>query len=546
MSLKLSQSFAFFRSLGLFDDKKETSGAKQEASPTLKVQTDKEIYRPGDSVTATIEICSPRSSKEDTEKEDFSSLLIDNVSFEVKGIEKLDTQWFSTQKPLPGSKQRRGERLFLDCTAPSIVSKVIVTSGHTKTYIVRVELPNILPPSYRGISIRYIYYVRSTLYARWLVLDNPNHDRGSTNNLIQLEARAPLQIWVSQKSSNLLNEEGKLLISDDQLNIFWKEKDDDSEWARANENVDGFEEGYDSSRDEVSSVSSYNPAKANVDFVHRNSLSMQSMSTRLSTSELYNSHGEHSGFPSYAALPRLSISEVIDDPGGAIQSPQMKLNHSSSTVSPVERNSTNSYFLKDEVGSPFTPKHVEPTASEGFIRGRSYNIRIGDQVLLRFSPRNSDSTYYFGDMIGGTLTFFHGEGVRRCLEVSVTLETSETINQRVIHPSRKGSPTITKVHSEHHEVVADLLQTSFLFSIPIDGPTTFSTSKISVQWYLRFEFFTTPEDLDLRRYEHPLLIEQREKGDWVLPISVYAPPLRRQAAETRNERSLSLGNLLPP
>lgn len=108
MSLKLSQSFAFFRSLGLFDDKKETSGAKQEASPTLKVQTDKEIYRPGDSVTATIEICSPRSSKEDTEKEDFSSLLIDNVSFEVKGIEKLDTQWFSTQKPLPGSKQRRG------------------------------------------------------------------------------------------------------------------------------------------------------------------------------------------------------------------------------------------------------------------------------------------------------------------------------------------------------------------------------------------------------------------------------------------------------
>ncbi|OAY66264.1 RAB6A-GEF complex partner protein 2 [Ananas comosus] len=504
MSLKLSQSFAFFRSLGLFDDKKETSGAKQEASPTLKVQTDKEIYRPGDSVTATIEICSPRSSKEDTEKEDFSSLLIDNVSFEVKG-----------------------ERLFLDCTAPSIVSKVIVTPGHTKTYIVRVELPNILPPSYRGISIRYIYYVRSTLYARWLVLDNPNHDRGSTNNLIQLEARAPLQIWVSQKSSNLLNEEGKLLISDDQLNIFWKEKDDDSEWARANENVDGFEEGYDSSRDEVSSVSSYNPAKANVDFVHRNSLSMQSMSTRLSTSELYNSHGEHSGFPSYAALPRLSISEVIDDPGGAIHSPQMKLNHSSSTVSPVERNSTNSYFLKDEVGSPFTPKHVEPTASEGFIRGRSYNIRIGDQI-------------------GGTLTFFHGEGVRRCLEVSVTLETSETINQRVIHPSRKGSPTITKVHSEHHEVVADLLQTSFLFSIPIDGPTTFSTSKISVQWYLRFEFFTTPEDLDLRRYEHPLLIEQREKGDWVLPISVYAPPLRRQAAETRNERSLSLGNLLPP
>lgn len=70
---------------------------------------------------------------------------------------------------------------------------------------------------------------------------------------------------------------------------------------------------------------------------------------------------------------------------------------------------------------------------------------MDDQVLLRFSPKNSESTYYFSDMvgavlidisdtlydlifffflvlliliqIGGTLTFFHEEGARRCLEV---------------------------------------------------------------------------------------------------------------------------------
>lgn len=38
-------------------------------------------------------------------------------------------------------------------------------------------------------------------------------------------------------------------------------------------------------------------------------------------------------------------------------------------------------------------------AAEGFIRGRSYNIRMDDHVLLRFSPKNSDSTYYFSDMV---------------------------------------------------------------------------------------------------------------------------------------------------
>lgn len=145
-------------------------------------------------------------------------------------------------------------------------------------------------------------------------------------------------------------------------------------------------------------------------------------------------------------------------------------------------------------------------------------------------------------MIGGTLTFFHG-GFRRCLEIAITLEIAETITQRFVHPSRRSSPTITKVQSEHHEVVADLVQTSFLFSIPIDGPISFSTPKVSVQWSLRFEFFTTPKDLDLSRYEHPLLIEQREKGEWILPITVHAPPLRIRAGQTTNEKPLSLGNL---
>lgn len=39
------------------------------------------------------------------------------------------------------------------------------------------------------------------------------------------------------------------------------------------------------------------------------------------------------------------------------------------------------------------------SAAEGVVRGRSYNIKLDDQVLLRFSPKNSDSTYYFSDMV---------------------------------------------------------------------------------------------------------------------------------------------------
>lgn len=546
LRLPLPQGLSFFKSVGWFEDSKVDSAAKQHLSPKFKLQTDKEVYRPGDSVTATIEICSPASLKDEAgtvSGGDVTSLLVDGLSFELKGIEKLDSQWFSVPKPLPGSKQRRGEYLFLDCSAPSLVSKVIIASGQTKTYIVRLELPKILPPSYRGISIRYIYYVRSTLFGRLIDLGNEGQSKGNVNSAVQLETRVPLQICVSQKSSNLLNEEGSFPLSVEQLSIFWREKDDESEWIKANDNTD-LEEGYDSSKDEVSSVSSYNPSKSNTDFPIRNSTSTHSLSSRLSMNEALYSQGERPTFPSYNAVPRLSVSEISDDHGGGTVSPlrkleQLHLDHPSNG----QRFSLDSDRPKDDVGLPLTPKHVEPSGSEGFMRGRSYNIRIDDQVLLRFSPKNSDSTYYFGDMIGGALTFFHGTGTRRCLEVSITLETSETINPRVIHPSRRVSPTITKVHSEHHEVVADLHQTSFLFSIPIDGPMSFATSKVSVQWSLRFEFFTTPAGMDSSRYEHPLLVEKREKGDWVLPITVYAPPMRRRATHGRNDRSALVGNL---
>lgn len=112
MKLPLPQGFSFLKGVGWFEDKKVDSATRQQLSPTLKLQTDKEVYRPGDSVTVTVEIFSPASFKDNAGQtvsgEDVPSLLLDSLSFELKGIEKLDSQWFSVPKPLPGSKQRRG------------------------------------------------------------------------------------------------------------------------------------------------------------------------------------------------------------------------------------------------------------------------------------------------------------------------------------------------------------------------------------------------------------------------------------------------------
>lgn len=495
------------------------------------------MYRPGDPVVVTVEVANRNpSTSGDGGGDETASFLIERLGFEMKGVEKLDTQWFNTPKVSNDSKQRRGEYVFMDCSAASFVSNQIISPGGTKSYMVRTSLPSIIPPSFRGATVRYMYYVRCTLFGQYLTLENGQTGRRSKRGLTELDARIALQIWVTQKTNGLAIEDGRMdgivPASTALLDFYWKEVDGDSDWARANETYDGVEEGYESSRDEISSVSSYNPSKGNLPRAFGSTLSLQSSIGRSSNHDSPYLK-ERSSISSLMPLPQLSVAEVLYDSGGDVLSP----GRSSAMISSSQKlKHAKSLPTDEDTGVPLVQGAVEPVPSESFIRGRSYNIRLDDQVLLRFSPKNSDSSYYFSDMIGGTLTFFHEEGLRRCLELSITLEYSETINRLVVHPSRRHSPTITKVHSDHHEVVADLLQTSFLFSIPMDGPMSFSTPHVSVQWALRFEFFTTPKNVDWTRFEHPLLIEGRDKCDWVLPITVHAPPLNTTQVNPRNEK----------
>ncbi|ESQ30466.1 hypothetical protein EUTSA_v10011376mg [Eutrema salsugineum] len=527
----LSSRFSFL-GIGSSNEVNDSLGVSgSNLKPTLSVQTDKDVYRPGDSIFVTIEV--GYSPVTDHENGSNPSILVEKLSFEVKGVEKLDIQWFSTQKPSPGSKGRRGEHIFLDSSTPSLISNQLLSPGAKMTLMVRAILPEILPPSYKGATLLYHYFIKSTLTGRLMALENSQFFKDSTKDFIQVETRIPIQVWVIQKNNGLLLEEsqtdGIVPTTTIQTEIYWKEMDGDSEWTRANDPYDSGEDGYDSSRDEILSVSSY-PNKGNLNRAFGSSLSLNS-GPRLSMKE--TSYIEGVGSSPKMMLSQLSAAVVSYDSGTDGFSPDKSSSAVIPTQQPKQTNGPGA-SMSPEAGAG------EPIPSEGFTRGRSYNIRMDDQVLLRFSPKNADSTYYFSDTIGGTLTFFHEEGARRCLEVSITLETIETINRRFVHPSRRNSPTLTKIQSDHHEVVADLIQTSFLFSIPTDGPMSFTTPRVSVQWILRFEFLITPKNVDLSRYEHPLLIPEREKSEWILPITVHAPPPRTSAAQNRGDKLFGL------
>ena len=52
--------------------------------------------------------------------------------------------------------------------------------------VVRTVLPDIIPPSYKGATIRYFYYVKSTLSGQWLILENGHSHRESVQGFSEL------------------------------------------------------------------------------------------------------------------------------------------------------------------------------------------------------------------------------------------------------------------------------------------------------------------------------------------------------------------------
>lgn len=508
----------------------------EEASlqaPSVKLNTDKPSYRPGDTLLATIEVSCDKKSPLLSAAE---FLLLENLVVEIKGIEKLDPQWLLTPELPRGSKERRGERIILESSPTAIVSDVLFDQGAKRTYLVRTVLPKVLPPSYKGTVARYLYYFVVGLQWSIAVIENGNSGHFSPKTTLPpMEFKTFLNIWTMPTNSGLTFEEpqtkdywGIVPQSAVQVEIYWKEKNDENDWARASDILSEIEDE-DASQTTESVLQSPDKGSLMMSFERGIQLQSPALTPRAASKE---SLLHRPAVPAFGTLkkPALLTASPFAEAGA-----EEELRSSNQRLAEKDINGNfGSVNHEHEFGAPL-PRSPSGTYS----RGRSYNIRFDDQVLARFSPRNPDSTYYFGDVVGGVVSFFHDEGSRKCLEISAVLETREVLNAAFIHPSRKNSPVITKVQAEFTEAVADMLQTHFVFCIPFDGPPSFSTPQVSLQWILRFEFVTTARNVDWTQYEHPLLIEDREKGEWSLPILVHAPLPRTQKAKVRRERPWS-------
>ena len=110
------ESFPFLgRRAKALTDGQDSPGSPRTASsknlpPALKLSLEKKAYRPGDTVVATVEIVNEAPVGKPGPIRDLAgeAVLMEDLSVEVRGIEKLDPQWMVTPKPPAGSKTRKG------------------------------------------------------------------------------------------------------------------------------------------------------------------------------------------------------------------------------------------------------------------------------------------------------------------------------------------------------------------------------------------------------------------------------------------------------
>lgn len=133
------------------------------------------------------------------------------------------------------------------------------------------------------------------------------------------------------------------------------------------------------------------------------------------------------------------------------------------------------------------------------------------------------SAYKLGEDIVGTFDF--SVATVSCIQVSVSLQCEEETTIEIKNKTVKQSRIVT--YNKHHEVCIGLKHSQLVLPIPLHLTPEFSTSLVSLQWRLHFEFVTStseglkgpkPEDFNWQApSEIPI-----ETMVWNLPIRLFS------------------------
>lgn len=519
-------------------------------------------YKPGETVTALL--TASTSQPHDIEFQDME------ISF--TGIERIDTSWISPlyRKNIPAinTDKRRIQRHVVKASLQAATQGDFTDLSTSRRFLIRLTLPQWLPPTYKGIAVRYWYYLEAKIHYS----DRREPPTSTSSKKVEQPTasssfpasfhaitRLPLLIWPSRDTVTKLPSSLSAVLSfngskadrfDGMLdNTNNQNRNANASIGTANTKT-GTIDGYDNDVFpsslpeefimkcwEVGAGTTLEDAVGHITKLTTSIPAMHAVPCspggyRTDVSSPFVALAASTAVATNATATRAASSGENDKNDNDIDDGSMSSTSQSTRQNSMDglvNRSVSSPFAKQltldsEISSSSTPRHsaLQEQPSEGIPVSnlKTFALRIGNAPLVKVSLHPTFSVtggIYPGSIISTTLEFptQSSPSSLQCMQMTATLETEETVDpgwrprgSTQSFTSGVSAGVLRKIHDEHVELTRDVSCTNIVLSLPSDATPTFSTGLIGLKWILKFVFVAAQQS------------SGSETLVWTLPLTV--------------------------
>lgn len=523
----------------------------------LRLTPDRASYRPGDVLAAVVEVVTePVAGAVQA-----ATTHLEALQVELCALERVDINWVAGQyrngTAITEKDNRRITRPLLKMKPVRLCEQTVLLPGSRRLYLVRIQLPDILPPSFKGSAVRYSYQLeaRATFAPQsWKggtpsglpppsdfqsQSSTPSADTPSRRDMPASTSTAntsPHLVRYSS-SSNLKLSRGREAVGQQQRKgpgivhvkapvHLWPLADAGEQSCGSSSIVAGDDA-------DLPSVSYPTDIQEVLDLC-------------IDVTDLLDPGAElpppvqrrQASFPkqngdvpkpaktplSQAKTPMASDAERNQD--GAAEGPPPAANGGPDTPTTAR-----SRVVRQGIPSSSNLAAPSPSfAAADSASLRSYNLKVGEHPLVRLALHPPlEGRLQLGATIAGTLDFRYSQeaaqqssAAPKCVQVVVMLESEEIVQDRWQAPGKRQVGPVRKVYDEHQELTPNTLLTHFMFSLPFEECPTFATHLVQHKWVLRFEFTATYQQR-ASSWGISKGSKSPEQITWLLPILVWPP-----------------------
>lgn len=453
-------------------------------------------YKASSTVHFLLHVVDSSAATEDCPAGD-SPPVLEDITITFRGIERVDTSWVSKEyrkgvQPL-NSDTRRVQRPVVSATLQASTARDFGEEG-CRVYLIRMRLPDWVPPTFQGVAVRYNYFMEVAV--RWR--------EGSNGRAEEREERVksvvcvwPCEEMNEMSTATVLDEAALKGLDPSAPQIKCWEVGYGTRIEDAIENVELLRQ------DSANSVP-YSPAYLSNSLSRTASLDYPGSRSSEQPSELLSRRlfqaAQDAMLEEQRQLELRVVTEeeagVVVMPGGKV--PKTPITEASRLLSVSKRLGLS--------GRPASQSSVGQRYWDG-VPGSvsSFRLRFADSVFatVHLHPAKAavddagrDDTkptrgLVPGMSLIGALEFVNHERVQ-CVKYVVSLEMEETVMEAWRVKGREH--TLNRIVDERTSLAPNTLASCVYFTLPSDATPSFQSEVVTLAWGLRFHFYVRVND----------------------------------------------------